>query len=714
MAGVTPDSFLLPRIVQACAGIGDCKTGQLLQSIAVKKGFFDPAVDTHVANSILAMYFKCGKVNDGEKFFWKLGYKDLVSWNSMISGLFNNGKREEATRVFNLMLSEGLKPDIFTWNIYLSNSAKFEIFNLRFATDLIRQMENQGVLPDVVSWTSLLSGLVQNGKCTDALQLFNEMLKSKVEPNSMTVACAISACATLKWLSTGILLHSYAIKKGMNRSVLLANSLIDMYAKCIVFEEAQKVFDKLPDRDVVSWNSIIGGYAQAGFYNKAFELFSMMDRLGFHRNVVTWNAIISGFFQNGEVDEALHLLCRMEVNGAARNLTSWNTIIAGMVQNGYTDKALDIFRQMQNVPAIPNSVTFLSIVPALRNLVCTSKVREVHCFMIRTRIEYDCMPVVANALICAYAKSGDLNSALTLFNSLSSKNLISWNCIMDCCVLHGRASTSLDLFSKMRLQGMLPDSATLSTVINAYGLEGLVKEGEELFSSMSELYNVMPTTEHYADMVDLYGRAGRLKDVQDLFDQMPLEPDKKVWDALLKAAGMNSDLEFTIHIAENLLKIEPQDPRIFSTLYKLAGKSKKTLAPAKDNGLHGCCYTEFRNKVRCFLTDDLHSDTKTGKLIEVTINSGLEVPQVCSLLDYEEDREENGTVHSEKKAIAFQLLYSNSTQKVIRIIKNGRVCAHCHAFAKLVSKLHRREIFIKDSNCLHRFKDGGCSCRDYW
>jgi hypothetical protein len=84
-------------------------------------------------------------------------------------------------------------------------------------------------------------------------------------------------------------------------------------------------------------------------------------------------------------------------------------------------------------------------------------------------------------------------------------------------------------------------------------------------------------------------------------------------------------------------------------LYKFAGTSKKPLVPEKDNGLQGCCYTEFRNKVRCFLTDELHSDTKIGKLIEVTINSGLEIPQVCSLLDYEEHREENGMVHSKNK-----------------------------------------------------------------
>lgn len=716
MTGVTPDSFLLPRIVQACAGIGDCKTGQLLHSIAEKKGFFDASVDTHVANSILAMYFKCGKVKDGEKFFWKLSYKNLVSWNSIISGLFQHGKREEAIRIFKLMLSEGLKPDIFTWNIYLSNVTKFENFSLRIATDVIRQMENEGVSPDVFSWTSLLSGFVQSGKCTDALQLFDEMLKSKVEPNSMTVASVISACATLKWLRTGKILHSYAIKKRMHKSVLLANSLIDMYAKCLVLEEAQKVFDRMPERDVISWNSIIGGYVQAGFYSKTFELFSLMDKLGFQQNAVTWNAIISGFFQNGEVDEALNLLRKMEASGVARNLASWNTAIAGMVQNGYYDEALNIFRQMQSVPVRPNSVTFLSIVPALENLVCTSKVREVHCFMLRTGIEYGCVPV-KNALIYAYTKSGNLNSALALFNSLSSKTLISWNSIIGGCVLHGRAGKALKLFSKMRLEEVSPNHFKLSCVINAYSLEGLVKEGEEFFSSMSELYSVNPNSDHYASMINLYGKAGRLKDVRELFEQMPFEPDKNVWDALLKAAGMNSDLEFTINIAENLLKIEPWNPRIqklLSNLYKFAGISEESLVPEKGDGLLGCCYTEVRNKVHCFLTGYLHLETKLSELIKMAINSGFKFRQVCSLLDYEEDREDNGMIHSEKRAIAFQILSSNSPRKVIRIIKYGRVCAHCHTFAKVVSKLHKRDIFIKDSSCLHRFEDGECSCRDYW
>ncbi|KAJ4817923.1 Pentatricopeptide repeat-containing protein [Rhynchospora pubera] len=712
--GVIPDSFLLPRIVQACASIGDCKTAQLLHSIAEKKGFLDPTVDTHVANSILAMYFKCGKVKDGRKFFEKMSYRNLVSWNSVISGLSQHGLREEAIRVFDLLISEGLKPDIFTWNIYLSNFSKFENVSLKFATDLIRKMENQGISPDVFSWTSLVSGFVQSGKCRDALQLFDEMLKSKVEPNSMTIACVLSACAKLKWLSTGKLLHSYSIRKGIDKSVLLANSLIGMYAKCMMLEEAQKVFDKMSDRDVVSWNSIIGGYAQARFYSKAFELFSLMDKFGFQRNAVTWNAIISGLFQNGEVDGALELLSKMEASGVTRNLASWNTIIAGMVQNGYFDEALNIFRRMQRVPVRPNSVTYLSIVPALENLVCSSKVREMHGFMIRTGLEYVCTPVT-NALINAYSKSGNLNSALALFNLLSIRTQISWNCIIGSCVFHGDACTALKLFSEMRKHGVLPNHTTLSSVITAYGLEGLVREGEELFSSMSEQYGVNPNCRHYASMINLYCLADRLNDAQNLFHRMPIEPDKEVWDALLKAAGMNSDLEFTTHIAENLLKVEPWDLRtqkLLSNLYNLAGNLKNPLAPSKDGSSHGRCYTEVWNNVYGFPTGDLHLKTKLGELIEVAIDSGLELSQVSSLLDYEEVREENGRVHSEKEAIAFQIL--NSTRKVIRIIKNGRVCTHCHAFAKWVCKLHNREIFIKDSSRLHRFNDGECSCRDYW
>ncbi|KAJ3679558.1 hypothetical protein LUZ60_017569 [Juncus effusus] len=710
--GVIPDSFLLPRIVQACGNTGDFKTGELLHSIAEKKGFFDPKVDTHIANSLLSMYMKCGQLDLAKKFFSKMAYKNLVSWNSFISGLLQCGEKEEAIRVFDLMRSEGLEPDVFTWNILTTNYSEFENSNSKFAINMIKQMEEQGIIPDVFTYTIFISGFVHNNKCKDALQLFDEMLSSKIEPNGMTIASIISACASLKSLKEGKILHCYAIKRSIANTVLVSNSLIDMYSKCENFEDARKLFDKMHERDLFSWNSIIAGYAQAGYFSKAFDLFTQMEKLGFRRDAVTWNVLISACFKSGDLDQAMDLFNKMERNGTLLNTASWNTLIAGMSRNGYFDEALSIFRKMQRqkFPLRPNFVSILSIRPGLGHLVCSSKVREIHGFVTRINILNDNTRVM-NALIDTYAKSDQLDYALSLFRALKSKTLISWNSIIASCVLHGRAGTALDLFHQMKLEGIRPNNTTIFSVINAYGIKGLVREAEELFHTMSEQYGLNPNSNHFAGMINLYGRAGRLKDAFDLLDKMANEPDDLVMSALLKAARMNGDLQFLKLMAEKfeLESWSPQTGILQYNTYALKDKDKV------DMKYHGCCYVEVKNKVHYFANGEVKNDlvTKVSELTEIGVDNGLELRGVNSLLDYFEEKEKIGMVHSEKQAIAFGI-FNSSGYKCIRIIKNGRMCSHCHTFAKSVSNLHKRVIVVKDSDCLHRFDNGECSCRDYW
>ncbi|KAK4859933.1 hypothetical protein QYF36_014394 [Acer negundo] len=450
--GVLPDDFLFPKILQACGNCGDFETGKLIHCLVIKLG---TSCFARVRNSILAVYVKCGKLSWARKFFKRMDERDAVAWNSMISGYCQIGENEEAHRLFDEMCQDGVEPGLVTWNILIRSH--HQLGQCDRAMELMRTMESLGISPDVFTWTSMVSGFSQNGRTSQALDLFKEMFVVGVEPNGVTITSAISACTGLEALETGLEIHSVAVKMGFTDDVLVGNSLIDMYSKCGELEAAQQVFDIIKGKDVYSWNSMIGGYCQAGYCGKAYELFWKMQESDVPPNVITWNVMISGYIQNENEDEALELFQRMEKDGNVKqNTASWNSLIAGYQQLGQKNSALGVFRKMQALGVSPNYVTILSVLPACANLVAEKKVKEIHGCVFRRSLEPS-LPVM-NSLIDTYGNY----------------------------VLHGCSDAALDLFDQIKISGLKPNRGTFLSVILAYSLAGMVDEGKQLFSSITE------------------------------------------------------------------------------------------------------------------------------------------------------------------------------------------------------------------------------------
>ncbi|XP_062196729.1 pentatricopeptide repeat-containing protein At1g19720-like [Phragmites australis] len=690
-----------------------------LHSMAIRRGFMGRVRDVPVGNSVLMMYVKCGELGRARWLFEKMEQRDLGTWNSMIFGCCRSGEWEEARRLLDDMRCEGTEPGVVTWNTLISSYARSG--DLDVAMELLEQMEESGVAPDVVTWTSLVSGFVHSDRGDEALQWFIRIRLAGVEPNGMTIASAISACASLKLLCQGMELHCHTIKVRSINNVLSGNSLVDMYAKCGEIVAARRIFNEIPEKDIFSWNSMVAGYAQAGYCGKAYELFCKMENDGVRRNVITWNIMISGYIRNGDDERAFELFQMMESYGVKRDTASWNILIAGSVHNGHFDRALRIFRQMQSLLVRLDYVTILSIIPTFANLVAVWKVREIHACIFHHYLEMD--GKIANALINAYSKSGNLAGACAVFDRHSSRNIISWNCIILAHLLHGSPNEALDLFYQMKQEGVLPDHTTLTAVIKAYGLKGKVSEGKEIFFSMSCDYNITPDSDHYAAMVDLLGRSGRLQEAYELIDEMPLTPSSAVWEAFLTAATIHGNVRLVYLAARELSVIEPRGPRIqwlVSSLQNLTGKLVDVpdmMVPNKGRELDevDSCSVEIKNKVYLFSSGDkfvLEHTVAELKLMMIQMELSM-LNNGNGTLDFEDETEEITGIHCEKLAIAF--VVSNSPDsRSIRIIKTVRMCSHCHTFAKLASEKYKRQILIKDPNCLHKFEGGKCSCEDYW
>ncbi|KAK4278563.1 hypothetical protein QN277_016395 [Acacia crassicarpa] len=713
--GFLPDQLLIPKIMQACVKCGDFETGRLLHSLAIRCGMGN---SVRVNNSILTMYAKSGDMNSAKKFFTNMDEKDMVTWNAIISGYCQKGEIERACAYFDAMLEEQIKPGLVIWNVLISSYN--ELGRCDSAMELMREMESFGITPDVYTWTSMISGFAQNNRLNEAFEFLNRMFLAGIEPTDITIASAISACATLKSLNMGLEVHSVAVKMSLVDYLPVANSLIDMYSKCGNLEAAQRVFDMMLERDVYSWNTIIGGYYQAGYCSKAHELFERMQESDVSPNVVTWNIMITGYIQNGDEDRALDLFQRIEKDGnIKRNTASWNSLISGYLQSGQKDKALWIFRQMQIAHVTPNSVTILSVLHACANLVAGKKVKEIHCCALRRNLMSEIS--VSNSLIATYAKSGYIKYSRTIFEGMASKDIISWNSLIAGYVLHGQSESALQLVHRMREEGLQPSRGTFASIILAYSLAGMVDEGKSAFASITEEYQIKPGQEHYAAVVHLLGRSGKLAEAMDFIRNMPIEPNSSVWAAMLTACRIHKNFGLAILAGEHLLTLEPGNNIIRHLLlqaYSLRGKNWEAPKVTQSEKPVGKCWIETRNMVHTFVTR-YGSEPISEKLHSWVERVALKMKPVSEngvwIEEEEEEKEGIGVVHSEKLAFAISLMDSHHhANKVIRIVKNLRMCRDCHRTAKYLSQAYGCEIYVDDSSCFHHFKGGLCSCKDYW
>lgn len=728
-----PDGFLVHRTLQACANCGDLVTGRLLHSIAIRFGFMDSSAADHVSNSILAMYVKCNEIQCAKTFFDKLGTKkDLVTWNTMLSGYCQFGRTEVALQLFDTMQKQGIKLGIITWNILISGLNQSD--HPEKAMEMMKKMKGYGILPDVFTWTSLISGLAHNNRTVQALEFFHDMKLANVEPNGMTLMVALSACASLKNQEKGKELHCLVVKMGHSETIPVCNSLIDMYSKCGKIEIAESIFNKLPNRDVLTWNSMIGGYIQSGYSGKAYDLFSKMKDSDVCRNAVTWNVLISGYMQSGDDYQAIDLFQRMEKEGVSRNTSSWNLLISGSLHNRHgssngcdRNKALGIFRQMQALNIKPNSVTILSVLPACANLTSFQKIKEIHACVLRHGLHSKIS--VLNSLIDSYAKSGDIGAAESIFRGMSRRDTITWGSLISGYVLHRRPKLALDVFSRMKSEEVKPNKAALAGVLFCYGLLKMVDDGKQLFSTMMKNHQIKPGLEHYSAMVELLGRSGRVEEASEFIDLMEIESNFTVWFSLFTACRIHGCRKKAVTAVENMIRLEPWNPINRWLLLQLQSSTSSKLIKLHkqvNEEEHGCCWIEHSRKLIEFSTGEswklnsIYNNKLDAFLSTIKQNEAIQVESDSIEIEEEEKEAITGT-HSEKIAMGFKLISSSNTShfpamkyKTLRIIKNLRMCLNCHTATKLISASYECEILLKDPVCLHRFKDGACSCEDYW
>jgi pentatricopeptide repeat protein len=559
---------------------------------------------------------------------------------------------------------------------------------------LLEEMRRDGgVEPNVITWNGLVSGLNRSGRARDAVVALATMHgEGLLRPDATGVSCALSAVGDVGLVSVGQQLHGYAVKAGCRADACVVTALIDMYGKCGQAAEVVRVFDESS-----------------------------------HMDVASCNALIAGLSRNAQVCEALRLFKEFVDRGVELNVVSWTSIVACCVQNGKDLEAVEFFREMQAQGTEPNSVTIPCVLPAFANVAALMHGRSAHCFALRKGFLHDVY--VSSALVDMYAKCGRVKDARAIFDTMISRNVVSWNVMIGGYAMHGEAVNAVWMFHSMLKVKQKPDTVTFTCVLAACTQAGLTEEGRHYFKEMHNEYGVSPRMEHYACMVTLLGRAGKLDEAYDLISDMPFEPDAYIWGSLLGSCRVHGNVDLAEVAAEKLFHLEPENAGnyvLLSNIYaskKMWDRVNRVREMMKDVGLKkekGCSWIEIKNKVHMLLAGDDSHPMMTAIIEKINqLNIQMRklgfVPSTDFVLHDVEEQEKDDilAVHSEKLAVALGLI-STSPGTTLRVIKNLRICGDCHEAMKFISSFEGREISVRDTNRFHHFSGGKCSCGDFW
>lgn len=631
--------------------------------------------------------------------------------------------------------------------------------------DDARQLFEQMPQKNVVTWTSLVSGYAHHGKVDQSFSLFSEML-FHCRPNDFAYASVLSACD----YSRGVQVHSLALKTGFYSWVYVANALITMYWKnsSDVGFEAWKVFDNTEFRNIVTYNSMIAGFCTHECGYKAMSFFITMCRDGFRLDRATLLSLVSSLHGGdegndylmglqcclqlhcvgiktglaldvglvtalvkayctlgGEVDDCNKLF--LETNGLRRDVVLWTGIMNAFVERD-PRQALSLFNQSRREGIFPDSYVYSTILKACAGFVTERHASAGHCQVIKAGF----VDVIAleNALIHAYARCGSINKAKLVFDEMELRDIVSWNSMLKAYAMHGKAEVALKLFEQMDVKA---DEATFVALLSACSHAGLVDEGTMIFDSMYEKHSIFPQLDHFACIVDILGRAGKVHQAAKIIRQMPMQPDYVVWSAMLGACRKHGESQLANLASSKLKEMDPKNSLGYVLLSNIccstgnfdeANSIRKKMIGVGVRKEPGLSWTEVGNKVHEFASGGWQHPQREAirpnlkDLLKQLKKIGY-VPETNLVLHdvEEEQKEEQLYYHSEKLALVFCLMNgsdSNCNRDVIRIMKNIRICLDCHTFMRLASKLVQREIIVRDANRFHHFKDGACSCNEYW
>ncbi|CAN1137570.1 Putative pentatricopeptide repeat-containing protein At2g01510 [Linum perenne] len=735
---------------------GYVKSGNL----SVARQLFDDMVErTAVSWTILiGGYSLIGRFAEAFQLFVEMcrfGTElDHVTFATLLSGF--NGDRMasgEQDQLHGLVVKLGHDSTAKVCNSLIDTYCKTG--RMENALQLFEEMPQR----DTVSFNALMTGYVRNGRNQEVVKLFAEMQHSEIALSDFTFAAVIGACVGLDNLAFGQQVHGLTVKTSFVLDIFVGNALLDFYSKHDCVSEASKLFCEMPELDGVSYNVLVTAFAWVGEFHESIKLFKELQGSTFDckkfpfstmlsiaankldlqmgqqlhslsivteaiSDVLVANALVDMYAKCGKSEEAQSIFGKL----SNKSTVPWTAMLSANIQKGHYEEGLHLFKEMLKESTSPDQATFASVLKASASLASISLGKQLHCCAIRTGFLANIY--CGSALVDMYAKCGSIKDAVQSFKEMPEKNVVSWNAVISAYAHDGDGIATLKSFESMVSLGYMPDSVSFLSVLAACSHSGLVEEGYQYFNSMTNVYKLVPKREHYASMIDLLCRRGKFKEAEKLMGEMPFEPDQILWSSVLNSCRIHKNHELANKAAQKLFSMETlKDGAPYITMSNILAEAgqwdevanvKKAMRERGVRKVPAYSWVEIKHKVHVFSSNDKSHPQmrdimqKLDELTEKMQKEGYVPDTSWALQNVEQNiKVESLKYHSERLAIAFALLHSPKGWPIL-VMKNLRACADCHAAIKVISRIVEREITVRDSSRFHHFKDGICSCGDYW
>ncbi|XP_020095958.1 pentatricopeptide repeat-containing protein At5g03800 [Ananas comosus] len=718
--GICPNEFSFVALLTDCIRQSNAELGSQVHAMAIKSHH---CCSLHVSNALMGMYVRCGRFDAAVQLFDEMLERDASSWNAILLAMVKESRYSEAFELFHDMQMSGILGDRFSLSTLLTAAVEglaraegeaIHAYALKSGLELDLSVGNALMgfytnfgsidnvvsvfermpVRDVISWTSMLRGFMEFGLVVPAMKVFEEMPeRNNISYNALLTGLCNnnqgSRCLELftRMLEDGVGISDFTLTSVVNACAIVSDPRKSEQIHAFVIKSGSKSS---------AWidTALVDMYAKCDRIKDAQKVFgNWVHQEGF---VIAWTSLLSSYARNGQPEEALsHFSAMLKENEIM-----------------FIDEFM-----LATILGVSGDLGFIELG------------KQMHCFAVKSRASSDL--TAGNAIFTMYAKCGELDDAVNLFDQMPHHDLVSWNALITAHLLHRQGDRVLALWARMKESRIEPDSITFVVIISAcrYTSSDSVSTCQQLLLSMESSYNLWPSSEHYAAMIDVLGFWNQFDQVEELLKSIPFEPDALIWRALLNNCRSNATSSLRKRAMQHLLALEPRDPSSYilaSNLYSASGRwhcSEKLRQEMREKGLHKLpsrSWTVHENAVHVFYgRDRSHPQSKDiygglDVLILECMKRGYE-PDTSFVLHEVEEYQKRYFLfyHSAKLAVMYGILMTGPP-RAVGVVKNVRLCGDCHSFMKHASSVTGREISVRDATGFHFFRGGECSCRDCW
>ncbi|PHT32375.1 hypothetical protein CQW23_28712 [Capsicum baccatum] len=608
--------FTFPPLLKSCSFLPNQlhDTGKIVHATIILKGLhYDPFITT----SLINMYVKCGSLCNALQLFDFISQcedlnRDVTIWNAMLDGYIRNGLTEECMGLFRRMQELGVKSDEYSLSILLrffnngriglSKAKEVHGYVIRnsfgrdpfVVTALIDMYSSCGRPKDawcifesvedkdnIVVWNALMGGLSENRLWRNSMRLYSLAKNKGCKLMSTTYSITLKACSEAEDIDFGRQVHSDVVKMDFENDPYVCTSVLSMYARVCLLEDADRAFDSVLDKEVEVWNSMISAYVGNGRGDDALCVFNEMRLRGvlsdsftlsniliscsmtesydlgrvihgelikkpIQNNIALQSALVTMYSKYGMLKDALEVFSRM----VEKDVVAWGSMISGLCQNKKFDLALEIYKEMETHNVNPDADIRAMVINASAGLKSLDLGCSVHGITIKRGEELDSS--VSSSLLDMYSNCGQPEMAEKIFSGVSYKNLVVWNSLISCYSKNDLPELSLKLLPQLVEQGFYPDAVTLTSALTAVSSLAILIKGKTIHCYQIR-HHILEDSQVENALVDMYVKSGCLKYAERIFKYMS-KRNLVTWNTMIAGYGSHSECLKAINLFNEMRK----------------------------------------------------------------------------------------------------------------------------------------------------------------